>query len=162
MLLLMLKKIPMSYFATHSRIGLKFPSINYRLLGLLGIVTALFSGIYGILMLGSWFVSEHLDLHHNINLLLFWPTDLLGLIVAMRWLVFCKPWPMTHNSTPFLNYYMMAHLLSMMAYAGVTFLQLVDQSTMDIAVYVLPGFALSTVLIWLVGFEPVKPKKKFF
>ena len=65
----------------------------------------------------------------------------LGLFVAMRWLVFCKPWPMTHNSTPFLNYYMMAHLLSMMAYAGVTFLQLVDQSTMDIAVYVLPGFA---------------------
>ncbi|MDA0279654.1 MAG: DUF4105 domain-containing protein [Proteobacteria bacterium] len=162
MLLLMLKKIPMSYFATHSRIGLKFPSINYRLLGLLGIVTALFSGIYGILMLGSWFVSQHLDLHHNINLLLFWPTDLLGLIVAMRWLVFCKPWPMTHNSTPFLNYYMMAHLLSMMAYAGVTFLQLIEQSTMDIAVYVLPGFALFTVLIWLVGFEPAKPKNKFF
>jgi hypothetical protein len=53
---------------------------------------------------------------------------------------------------------MMAHLLSMMAYAGVTFLQLVDQSTMDIAVYVLPGFALFTVLIWLVGFEPVKTK----
>ena len=101
----------MSYFATHSRIGLKFPRINFRLLGLLGIVTALFSGIYGILMLGSWFVSEHLDLHHNINLLLFWPTDFLGLFVAMRWLVFCKPWPMTHNSTPFLNYYMMAHLL---------------------------------------------------
>ena len=162
MLLSMLKKIPMSYFATHSRVGLKFPSINYRLLGLLGIVTALFSGIYGILMLGSWFVSEHLDLHHNINLLLFWPTDLLILIAAMRWLVFCKPWPMTHNSTPFLNYYMMAHLLSMMAYAGVTFLQLVDQSTMDIAVHVLPGFALFTVLIWLVGFEPAKPKNKFF
>jgi hypothetical protein len=162
MLLLMLKKIPMSYFATHSRIGLKLPSINYRLLGLLGIVTALFSGIYGILMLGSWFVSEHLDLHHNINLLLFWPTDLLLLIVAMRWLVFCKPWRMTHNSTPFLNYYMLAHLLSMMAYAGVTFLQLVDQSTMDIAVHVLPGFALFTVLIWLVGFEPAIPENKFF
>ena len=162
MLLMMLKKIPMSYFATHSRIGLKFPSINYRLLGLLGVVTALFSGIYGILMLGSWFVSEHLDLHHNINLLLFWPTDLLVLIAAMRWLVFCKPWPMTHNTTPFLNYYMMAHLLSMMAYAAVTFLQLVDQSTMDIAVHVLPGFALFTVLIWLVGFEPAMPENKFF
>jgi len=161
-LLLMLKKIPMSYFATHSRIGLKFSSINYRLLSLLSIVTALFSGSYGILMLGSWFVSDNLDLHHNINLLLFWPTDLLLLIVAMRWLVFCKPWPLTHNSTPFLNYYMMAHLLSMMAYAGVTFLRLVDQSTMDIAVHVLPGFALFTVLIWLVGFEPAEPKNKFF
>jgi hypothetical protein len=162
MMLLMLKKIPMSYFATHSRIGLKFPSISYRLLGLLGIVTALFSGIYGILMLGSWFVSEHLDLHHNINLLLFWPTDLLGLFVAMRWLLFCKPWPMSHNSTPFLSYYMMAHLLGMMGYAVVTFLQLVDQSTLDIGAYVLPGFALFTVLIWLVGFEPAKPKNKFF
>ena len=162
MLLLMLKKTPMSYFATHSRIGLKLPGFNFRLLGLLGILTALFSGIYGILMLGSWFVSEHLDLHHNINLLLFWPTDILGLFVAMRWLVFCKPWPMTHNSTPFLNYYMMAHLLGMVVYAAVTFLQLVDQATMDIGVYVLPGFALFTVLIWLVGFEPAKPKNKFF
>ena len=162
LLLLMLKKIPMSYFATHSRIGLKLPGINFRLLGLLGIVTALFSGIYGILMLGSWFVSEHLDLHHNINLLLFWPTDLLGLFVAMRWLLFCKPWPMTHNSTPFLNYYMMAHLLGMIIYALVTFMQLVDQSTRDIGVYVLPGFALFTLLIWLVGFEAAKPKNKFF
>jgi hypothetical protein len=162
MLLLMLKKTPMSYFATHSRIGLKLPGFNFRLLGLLGILTALFSGIYGILMLGSWFVSEHLDLHHNINLLLFWPTDILGLFVAMRWLVFCKPWFMTHNSTPFLNYYMMAHLLGMVVYAAVTFLQLVDQATMDIGVYVLPGFALFTLLIWLVGFEPAKPENKFF
>lgn len=162
LLLLMLKKIPMSYFATHSRIGLKLPTVNFRLLGFLGIVTALFSGIYGILMLGSWFISEHLDLHHNINLLLFWPTDLLGIFVALRWLLFCKPWPMTHNSTPFLNYYMMAHLLGMSVYALVTFLQLVDQSTMNIGVYVLPGFALFTLLVWSVGFEPAKPKNKFF
>ncbi len=161
-LMLMLKKIPMSYFATHSRIGLKLEGINYRILGMLGILTALFSGIYGSLMLGSWFVSDHLDLHHNINLLLFWPTDLLGLFVALRWLVLCKPWPMTHNTTPFLNYYMMAHLLGMLVYVAVTFLQLVDQSTMNIALYVLPGFALFTLLIWLVGFESAKPKNVFF
>lgn len=161
-LLLMLKKIPMSYFATHSRIGLKLPGINFRLLGLLGIVTALFSGIYGILMLGSWFVSEHLDLHHNINLLLFWPTDLLGIIVALRWLLLCKPWPMTHNSTPFLNYYMIAHVLGMIVYAVLTFFQLVDQSLINIGTYVLPGFAACTLLIWLVGFEPAKPKNAFF
>lgn len=161
-LLLMLKKIPMSYFATHSRIGLKLAGLNFRILGLLGILTALFSGIYGLLMLGSWFISDHLDLHHNVNLLLFWPTDLLGLIVALRWFVFCKPWPMTHNTTPFLNYYMMGHLLGMAVYAGVTFLQLIDQSTMNIAVYVVPGFALFTLLIWLVGFEPTKRKDVFF
>jgi len=162
LMLLMLKKIPMSYFATHSRIGLKLPGFNFRLLGLLGIVTGLFSGIYGILMLGSWFVSDHLDLHHNINLLLFWPTDLLAVIVGLRWILFCKPWPLTHNSTPFLNYYMMAHVFGMLVYGAVTFLQLVDQSTMDIAVNVLPGFALFTMLVWLVGFEPAKPRNSFF
>ncbi len=161
-LLLMLKKMPMPCFAMHSRIGLKLAGINFQLLGLLGLITALFSGIYGTLMLGSWFISDHLDLHHNVNLLLFWPTDLLGVFVALRWMVFGKPWPMTHNSAPFLNYYMMAHVLGMIAYAVLTFLQLVDQSTLNISLYVLPGFTLLILLIWMVGFEPAKPKNMFF
>lgn len=161
-LFLMLKKIPMSYFATHSRIGLKMANLNFRLLAFLGLITALFSGIYGLLMLGSWFVSDHLDLHHNINLLLFWPTDLLGVLVALRWLIFCKPWPMTHNSTPFINYYLLAHVIGMITYAGITFLQVSAQFTSDIALYVVPGFFLFTILIWLVGFEPAKPRVVFY
>ena len=59
--------VAMSYFATHSRLGLKGESVNYRLFGLMGLLTAIFSGVYGFLMLGSWFVSDHLDLHHNLN-----------------------------------------------------------------------------------------------
>lgn len=161
-LFLMLKKIPMSYFATHSRIGLKVAGVNFRILGLLGLLTAMFSGIYGTLMLGSWFVSDHLDLHHNVNLLLFWPTDLLGVVVAFRWLLLCKPWPMTHNSTPFVNYYLLAHIVGMLIYAVVAVMELSIQSLDGIALYVLPGFFLFTLLIWLVGFEPAKPKNMFF
>ena len=161
-LFLMLKKIPMSYFATHSRLSLKSASINFRLLACLGLITALFSGIYGALMLGSWFVSDHLDLHHNINLLLFWPTDLLGVLVALRWMIFCKPWPMTHNSMPFINYYLLAHVIGMIAYAGITFAQASAQFTSDIALYVVPGFFLFTILVWLVGFEPAKPRVVFY
>ena len=93
LLYLLLKKIPMSFFATHSRIGLKVPGFSFRVLGILGLLTGLFSGIYGLLMLGSWFVSDHLDLHHNVNLLLFWPTDLFVIVVSLRWLFLCKPWP---------------------------------------------------------------------
>ncbi len=161
-LLLMLKKIPMSYFATHSRLGLKWPSFSFRLLGVLGIVTALFSGVYGTLMLASWFVSDHLDLHHNVNLLLFWPTDLLGIFVALRWLLFCKPWPTDHNSSPFINYYLLAHLLAMAVYGLVAIMGWSPQSIMTIAKNVAPGFFVYTVLIWLVGFEPAKPKTMFF
>lgn len=162
LLLLMLKKIPMSYFATHSRLSLKAPDLNFRLLGILGLCTALFSGVYGTLMLGSWFISDHLDLHHNLNLLLFWPTDLLGLIVALYWFFACKPWPMTHNSKPFINYYLFAHLVGMLIYGVMVGFDLNQQSILNIALYVLPGFFLYTVLIWLVGFEPAKPRNMFF
>jgi len=161
-LLLMLKRIPMSYFATHSRIGLKLAPVSFRLLGLLGLLTALFSGIYGILMLGSWFISDHLDLHHNLNLLLFWPTDLLGVLVALRWLLFCKPWPMTHNSSPFINYYILAHVVAMLAYLLIWFMGWSGQEIENLVRYVLPGFFLYTVLMWIVGFEPAKPKNMFF
>ncbi|MCG8414353.1 MAG: DUF4105 domain-containing protein [Pseudomonadales bacterium] len=161
-LLLMLKRIPMSYFATHSRIGFKFEGLNFRLLGLLGLITALFSGIYGTLMLGSWFISDHLDTHHNVNLLLFWPTDLLGVVVALRWLFLCKPWPTTNNSAQFINNYLLAHVVGMLIYAAVALLGLSNQELDRILLYVVPGFFLFTVLIWVVGFQPAKPKNMFF
>lgn len=161
-LFLMLKRIPMSYFATHSRIGFKAAGINFRILGLLGISTALFSGIYGTLMLGSWFISDHLDTHHNVNLLLFWPTDLLGIVVGLRWFFLCKPWPMTNNSAPFINYYLLAHVFSMLIYVAVWLLELSSQTLDSIVMNVVPGFLLFTVLIWIVGFQPAKPKNMFF
>lgn len=161
-LMLMLKRIPMSYFATHSRVGLKLAPISFRLLGLLGLLTAVFSGVYGVLMLGSWFISDHLDLHHNLNLLLFWPTDLLGIVVALRWLIFCKAWPMTNNSGPFINYYILAHVLAMGAYVVIWYTGWSLQEVDDLVRHVLPGFILFTVLMWIVGFEPAKPKTMFF
>lgn len=161
-LFLMLKKIPMSYFATHSRLGLKVESLNFRLFGLLGLLTALFSGVYGLLMLASWFVSDHLDLHHNLNLLLFWPTDLFGIVVALRWLFLCKPWPTNHNTAPFISYYIIAHVVGIAIYTAVAVLGLSAQHVDDVLIYVIPGFLLFTVLVWLVGFEPVRPKTMFF
>lgn len=159
---LMLKRIPMSYFATHSRVGLKWAPLSFRFMGVLGLLTALVSGIYGLLMLGSWFVSDHIDLHHNVNLLLFWPTDLLGIAVALRWLLACKPWPLTNNSAPFVNYYLLAHVVAMLAYGVIALTGLTAQSIMPIALYVLPGYLLFTLLFWLVGFEPAKPRTMFF
>ena len=161
-LLMMLKRIPMSYFATNARISLRAAGLSFRLLGLIGLVTALFSGIFGLLMLGSWFVSDHTDTHHNFNLLLFWPTDLLGVVVALRWLFFCRPWPMSHNSAPFINNYLLIHLLAMFAYGLAALFGLTDQVIVEIAVNVLPGFLLLILLAWLVGFEPARSKNMFF
>ena len=45
--------------------------------GLTGLVWGLFSGVLGTVMSVSWMVSEHLDLLHNANLWVFWPTDFI-------------------------------------------------------------------------------------
>ena len=158
LLILSLKRVPRSYFAGYSRVSLRAPGISFRVLGMLGLLTAVFSGVYGSVMLGSWFVSDHIDTHHNFNLLLFWPTDLLCIPIALRWLFFCKPWKMTHNSAPFIHYYLFMHIAGMAIYTAIGLFGLTDQSIYDIAIYVLPGFFLYTLLIWFLGFEPVKPK----
>lgn len=162
LLFLMLKRTPVNSFASRSRIGIKQESFSFRLLGLLGLTTSLFSGVYGILMLVSWFISGHVDTHHNVNLLLFWPTDLLGIVIALQWLFLCKPWPMTHNSTPFIHYYFLAHVLAMMVYAVIVLLELVTQELSMILTYVVPGFFLFTILIWIAGFQPARPRDMVF
>ncbi|MEC7080320.1 MAG: DUF4105 domain-containing protein, partial [Pseudomonadota bacterium] len=160
-LLLMLKRLPMTYLATHSRISLRAAGLSFRLLGLVGVVTALFSGIFGFLMLSSWFVSDHIDTHHNFNLLLFWPTDLLGVVIAIRWLVSCRPWPMSHDSAPFIHNYLLAHVGALLAYSAAAFFQLTSQLIVDLAVHLVPGLLLFTLLIWLVGLEPARSKNIF-
>ena len=160
-LLLMLKRLPMTYLATHSRISLRAAGLSFRLLGLVGVVTALFSGIFGFLMLSSWFVSDHIDTHHNFNLLLFWPTDLLGVVIAIRWLVFCRPWPMSRDSAPFIHNYLLAHVVALLAYSAAAFFQLTSQLIVDLAVHLVPGLLLFTLLIWLVGLEPARSKNIF-
>jgi hypothetical protein len=161
LLFLLLRKVSMSYFATHSKITLKVPGLSFRVLGLLGLVVSLFSGVYGCLMLGGWFFSGHTDLYHNVNLLLFWPTDLLGLMVSLRWLALAKPWPLTHNSTPFLNYYLLARIFSISAYAVVAGFSLSAQQLSSVLMYLVPGLFFFTVLVWMVGFEEAKPKNMF-
>ena len=162
LLFLMMRKVNVSHFSAPARISLGMPRFSYRLLGVMGVITALFSGIYGCLMLGGWFFSGHVDLYNNWNLLLFWPADLLGLLIAGRWLFQAKPWPLTHNTRPFINYYLLARLLSIAVYAVVAAVGYAEQALLNPLIHIVPGLLLYTVLIWVVGFEPAKPRNMFF
>ena len=149
-LLLMLKRMRRSYFATHSQIGFRFSGINFRLLG------ALSATLYGTLMLGSWFFSGHEDLHHNANLLLFWPTDLIGAMIALRWFFLAQPWSLTHNSKPFMVYYFFAKLCAVILYCGATFGGYFEQDTQQIALFITPCLLVLGLLSWNVGFDEAK------
>ncbi len=161
-LFLMIRRVAQRYYATYSKFGLRGGFICWRLLGILGLIVMFCSGVYGLLMLGSWFVSDHVDTHHNMNLLLFWPTDILGAFVALRWLFLCKPWPTTHNNAPFINYYLLGHISTMLVYVFITAFGLSGQFTSSIALYLVPGMFLFVCLIWIVGFQPAKSKDIFF
>ena len=69
---------------------------------------------------------------------------------------------MTHNSAPFITYYLMAHVVAMVGYGAIAYFDWSAQYVMDIAFYIVPGFLLFTVLIWIVGFQPAKPRNMFF
>jgi hypothetical protein len=49
----------------------------------------------------------------------------------------------------------------MLAYGAAAFFELTDQVIVDLAVNVVPGLLLFTLLIWLVGFEPARSKNMF-
>ncbi len=158
LLFLLLRRERTSFSNSSSGFGLRMPGFSLRVLGIMGILTSLLSGVYGCLMLGGWFFSGHADLYNNWNLLLFWPTDLLGILVGGRWLLLAKPWALTQNSTPFIHYYLLLRLLSLVIYAGVAGTGLAEQALMNLLIYVAPGLFFYTVLIWLVGFKLGKSK----
>ncbi len=54
--------------------------------GLILIFWGLWAGSFGLLMASTWLFSAHLDLHHNANLWLFFPTDLILVYIGIKWL----------------------------------------------------------------------------
>ncbi len=139
--------------SSHSRQRASLPPASYRVLGGLSLTCSFFSGLLGCLMLGSWFWSGHEDLHHNVNLLLFWPTDLLGIAYSLRLLLLKSPWPVDRYSAPYVNYYLLAHMLGMAAYATIHFTGLSNQDQTNVVTWLLAPVALFTILVWLRGFR---------
>jgi hypothetical protein len=133
-----------------------------RLLGLVTVFVGLVNGVFGSVMLVSWFASGHLDLHHNLNLLVFWPTDLLVVIVALRWLILSSPWPLSHNTKPFVVYYLLIKFLLAAVYCGIAWLGLSTQDLSSLATAIVPSLFAFTLLGWLVGFDSARRNDSIF
>ena len=129
---------------------------GYQVLGAATLIGSIFSGMLGCLMLGSWFWSGHEDLHRNFNLLLFWPTDLFGIAMSLRWLFLKSPWPLDQYSAPYTNYYILAHMVGIGAYAAIHFGGLTEQDLSNVTTWLLAPMAVVMVLIWQRGFRRVE------
>ena len=72
--------------------GVKMPGrLAYRSMGFLAILWGSWAGLVGVVSSVTWIWSGHIDLHHNANLLIFWPVDFLLIIGGWGWLIKGRP-----------------------------------------------------------------------
>lgn len=151
-----LKKIPLASFSSQTGFTFRSPGLSYRLLGLLALAVSFASGIFGLIMTVGWLESAHLDLHHNLNLLLFWPTDLLGLFFALRWLFSGRGCAMSKTSYSFIVFYLLCHLLASIVYILLAVTGMADQDVSALLIFVVPALTGFTLLAWNAGFSAIR------
>lgn len=157
LLTLTVRRIPISSFSSARGYRLAAAGVSYRLLGLIGLLLCLFSGLLGSAMVFAWLASSHEVLHANINLLLFWPTDLLLLGYALRWLLTGAPITASTHKLQWVVAYLMLHGLAGLVYLFLGVTGLVEQRTGALLLYVLPVLLLFAVIVGLAGFRAVRP-----
>ena len=111
------------------------------LYGLLLLLWGLFAALLSIVMIVSWCYSEHLDLHHNANLWLFWPTDFIFCWLAVQtWRHKKFRWPRL------LQGYCLAHFAAWVLLFSLRLVGIITQNVDDVLLYVSP---VLLVFCWL-------------
>ena len=155
-LLFNLRRNSISSLTSSPDYTLKVPGVNFRLLGLAGLIIALVSGIFGFMMVFGWWFSDHQVMYHNINLLLFWPTDIFAVVMAARWLIFAQAIQISTSRYTLISFYLLGHVLAALVYivAGIT--GLVDQQLNSLIIVVVPVLLMFTTLVWSAGLHPIR------
>lgn len=74
----------------NSRVEL--PGWCFRVFGLVSLWWGFTHGFFGLTHFSAWLFSSHTDLHHNLNILLFWPVDMLVIILGFQMGIRGKGW----------------------------------------------------------------------
>lgn len=156
LLLLCLQRASIASFSSQPGLTLRLPALTYRVLGLLGLLIALFSGVYGLIMSLGWLFSSHQDIHGNLNLLLFWPTDLFGVVIALRWLLTGRAWSVSSGRHQWMMTYFIIHIMAAIVYLVIAVFGLSGQHVASLMIYVVPVLATVTILIMSAGMNRVR------
>ena len=151
LLVLSVRRVPLSSFSRQAAFTLRM-SLSYRLMGLIGILLSFASGVYGTLMALAWMKSGHLDLHHNLNLLLFWPLDLIGVVFSFRWLLRGRCCNVGETARSLINAYLILHLLAVLVYIVMVLFDISAQNVGDLLLYFVPAATVFSVVVLLTGF----------
>jgi hypothetical protein len=138
-----------------------FLPIIYRGFAVVSLPLLGFGALIGFLMPVTWLVSEHKDLHHNANMLLFWPFDIILLVWAFALLIKGRGWRLPVKGTLFLRRYVLAHMIGTLLMPVLRILGMIEQDVNREIVWVLPPYLVILFLLWRVGTEvKVEPSRK--
>lgn len=152
----LVRQSPIAAFGSQPGFSFAGPAFSYRLLGLLALGIVLLSGGLGLIMTLGWWLSGHADLHGNINLLLFWPTDLLLLGMVFTWFWQGRVKDLTPGRHQLLTLYFLLRILSLLAYLVVCLFGISSQQTNMLLLTALPTMLLLFLLTMISGMRPVR------
>ena len=120
-----------------------------RMLWVPCLLIALFIGILGAMLLLNWIFSGHTDLHHNANLWLIWPIDLLLPFIIFRILWAGKSFALSNTSKSNWLLYIKAHWLVFPLAAILWLTGIISQNISWILLYFMPVLCLLLFAIQL-------------
>jgi hypothetical protein len=118
-------------------------------------------GFFGLTHFSAWLFSSHTDLHHNLNILLFWPFDMLVVILGVHMGLLGRAWNFKGLiPKEWWRYLAVGHLVVIPLYAVLSYLGISGQDTSRVLAYMAPLSALYfIVLARLVSCYPEAPAK---
>jgi hypothetical protein len=120
--------------------------LQQRTLGSALLLWGLWSSVYGLVMTANWLISDHIDLLHNVNLLIFFPLDVV--LVRRGWQLL-RGQSCTFKVQKILSYYLSGRVvLALAAFCGQK-MGLIDQDIAPIYLSFGVGFTMLAVFYGL-------------
>ena len=130
-----------------------------RITGFVGFIFFLIGGIFGILIPLNWIFSGHQDLHHNANMILFFPFDIFLAPIFAKLCLKGKSLEFGVRFGDLLRKYMIVHLVLVMALFSAWLLDGIGQS-LDRVVYLSPLLVLLLSILKNFGMTDLRKEAK--
>ncbi len=122
----------------------------FRLLGAGSMLWGFLAGIFGTLMIVSWAWSQHLDLHHNANLWLFWPLDFALILPGAAWLWRGRPID-SPRWVRYLKHLLLAHAIGLAVLLLLTLFGASEQNVSRVVAIFGGIMLLNYTVAWRIG-----------
>ena len=131
---------------------------EWRIFGATALFWGLTSGFFGLVHTFAWLFSAHTDLHRNVNILLFWPTDFLIAYWGVKFLIRGGKAEQSPNWQRFWQVLASAHLIVIPVYILVGLYGITGQYVTRVLAHMVPA---SILFYYTVGWRVfVRPDAK--